>query len=49
MNNPSIKSADDAPKTDKPHVVSPSTQPEVNPAPAKPAEVAAPKPGDVKK
>jgi len=49
MNNPSIKPTADAPKTDKPHVVAPSTQPEVNPAPAKLSEVAAPKPGDVKK
>lgn len=47
MNNPPIKSAPDAPKTDKPHAA-PSTQPEVNPAPAKPFEAAAPKPGDVK-
>jgi hypothetical protein len=48
MINPPIKSAADAPKTDKPHVA-PPTQPEAQPAPAKPAEVATLKPTDVKK
>ena len=48
MINAPIKSAADAPKTDKPHVA-PPTQPEANPAPAKPADVTAPNANDVKK
>lgn len=48
-----VKSAADAPKTDKPQPV-PPTQPEANPAvakpldPANPEPVVAPKSGDVK-
>ncbi|MGO9005554.1 MAG: hypothetical protein ACLQIQ_22255 [Beijerinckiaceae bacterium] len=48
MINPPTKSAADAPKADKPHVA-PPTQPEANPRPAKPADVTAPKPSEVKK
>jgi len=47
MINPPIKSANAA-KADKPHVA-PSTQPEANPMPAKPADVTAPKATEVKK
>lgn len=53
MINSPIKSATDAPKTDKPQAA-PPTQPETDPAVAKPldpvnpAPVVAPKPGDVK-
>ena len=53
MINSPIKSVADAPKTDKPQVA-PSTQPEINPAVAKPLNPANPgdvasKPGEVKK
>ncbi len=54
MITPPIKSASSAPKTDKPQVA-PPTQPEINPAvakpldPANPAPVVAPMPGDVQK
>lgn len=41
MSNSPIQTAADAPKTDKPNAA-PSTQPELNPAPAQPA-----KPADV--
>jgi hypothetical protein len=50
INSPS-KSADDASKTDKPQAA-PPTQPEINPAVAKPLDPAnpapTPQPGDVK-
>ena len=53
MINSPLKSVADAPKTDKPQVA-PSTQPEANPAAAKPLHPGnpgdvAPKPGEVKK
>jgi hypothetical protein len=53
MINPPVTAAADAPKgapeTDKPHVVAPPTQPEINPPLMEPAEVTAPNPDPAKK